>query len=72
MAKKDAESAVNFQSDAGDVAFQPSEGGVRERVAEAAQNVPWGKVGIGVGAAAAVAGAAYAATRIRGSGDTAD
>ncbi len=66
MPNKQAQSAVNFQSDAGNVDFEPSQGGVRERVGEAAQNVDWNKVGIGVGAAAAVAGAAYAAKRYIG------
>ena len=69
MAKKEAQSAVNFQSETGDVDFEQSQGGVRERIGEAAQNVNWNKVGIGVGAAAAVAGAAYAASRYMGSGE---
>ena len=70
MANKDGPSAVNFQSEQGNVDFQPetaeSGGGVTERLSEAAQNVNWNKVGVGVGAAAAVAGAAYAASRFIG------
>jgi hypothetical protein len=52
---------VNFQSETGDVDFQPSSG----RFADAVQNVNWSKAAMGVGAAAAVAGAAYAANRYR-------
>lgn len=70
MAKNDARSAVNFQSDAQNVEFQPDQELATEqsggRVAEAAQNVNWNKVGIGVGTAAAVAGAAYAASKFIG------
>ncbi|HEX8645234.1 MAG TPA: hypothetical protein VF702_15090 [Allosphingosinicella sp.] len=72
MQNKDERSAVNFQSEAGNVEFQPETGegggGLTERIGEAAQNVNWGKVGVGVGAAAAVAGAAYAASKIVGRG----
>ncbi|MEA3016747.1 MAG: hypothetical protein QOI38_1469 [Sphingomonadales bacterium] len=72
MANRDGQSAVNFQSDQGNVDFEPetgrSGGGLGERIGEAAQNVSWGKVGVGVGAAAAVAGAAYAARRFVGRG----
>ena len=72
MPNKDAKSAVNFQSKTGDVAFQPEQPAPGEenpgRLAEAAQNVNWNKVGIGVGAAAAVAGAAYAAKKYGGRG----
>lgn len=72
MPSNDAQSAVNFQSDSQTVDFQPDRNfGAEEgagRFAEAAQNVSWSKVGIGVGAAAAVAGAAYAATRFIGRG----
>ena len=70
MAKNDAPSAVNFQSDAQNVEFQPDPELATEQsggtFAEAAQNVNWNKVGIGVGAAAAVAGAAYAASKFIG------
>ena len=72
MPNKDSKSAVNFQSETGDVAFQPEQPALGEespgRVAEAAQNLNWNKVGIGVGAAAAVAGAAYAAKKYVGRG----
>lgn len=73
MTDKDSRSAVNFQSETGDVAFQPEQPAAGEespgRLAEAAQNVNWNKVGIGVGAAAAVAGAAYAAKKYVGRGN---
>lgn len=59
-----AKANVNFQSETGDVDFQPSSG----RFADAVQNVSWGKAAVGVGAAAAVAGAAYAANRYRNQG----
>jgi hypothetical protein len=52
---------VNFESDSGEVDFQPSSG----RFADAVQNVSWSKAAIGAGAVAAVAGAAYAANRYR-------
>jgi hypothetical protein len=52
---------MSFQSETGDVDFQPSSG----RFADAVQNLNWNKAAIGVGAAAAVAGAAYAANRYR-------
>jgi hypothetical protein len=70
MADKQAQSAVNFQSETGNIDFQSETGqaGLTERIGEAAQNVNWNKVGVGVGAAAVVAGAAYAATRIAGRG----
>ncbi|HEX8365305.1 MAG TPA: hypothetical protein VF603_08485 [Allosphingosinicella sp.] len=71
MANTDGRSAVNFQSDQGNVDFEPEtgqSGGLTERISEAAQNVNWNKVGVGVGAAAAVAGAAYAAKRFVGRG----
>jgi hypothetical protein len=70
MANKDAQSAVNFQSEQGNVDFQPEAGeagvGITERIGEAAQNVNWNKVAVGAGAAAAVAGAAYAASKFVG------
>ena len=77
MAKNDARSAVDFQSDAQNVEFQPDQELATEqgggRFAEAAQNVNWNKVGIGVGTAAAVAGAAYAASKfIGGRGSSSD
>lgn len=78
MSNQDGPSAVNFQSDEGNVEFQPEAGqagaGLTERIGEAAQAVNWGKVGVGVGAAAAVAGAAYAASKFvgRGSGEGSD
>lgn len=56
-----AKQNVNFQSETGDVDFQPSSG----RFADAVQNVSWSKAAIGAGAVAAVAGAAYAANRYR-------
>jgi hypothetical protein len=71
MANQDGPSAVSFQSEQGNVDFEPESGqsgGVAERLSEAAQNVNWNKVGVGVGAAAAVAGAAYAARRFIGRG----
>lgn len=70
MANQDGPSAVNFQSEQGNVDFQPETGGqgLTGRIGEAAQNVNWNKVGVGVGAAAAVAGAAYAAKKIIGRG----
>ena len=72
MANKDGPSAVNFQSDQGNVEFQQDQsesgGGITERLGEAAQSVNWNKVAVGAGAAAAVAGAAYAATKIVGRG----
>jgi len=71
MANTDGRSAVNFQSDQGNVDFQPEtgqSGGLASRIGEAAQGVNWNKVGVGVGAAAAVAGAAYAASRFVGRG----
>ena len=76
MANTDGQSAVDFQSDQGNVDFEPetgqSGGGIAERIGEAAQNVNWSKVGVGVGAAAAVAGAAYAAKRFVGRGGEGD
>lgn len=70
MASKEAQSAVDFQSDNQNVEFQPEQGlgaeSMTGRLAEAAQTVDWNKVGIGVGAAAAVAGAAYAAKKFIG------
>jgi hypothetical protein len=72
MANTDGRSAVDFQSDQGNVDFEPETGqsgtGLTGRIGEAAQNVNWSKVGVGVGAAAAVAGAAYAAKRLVGRG----
>jgi hypothetical protein len=72
MAHQTNESAVAFQSEGGNVDFQPEAGqqagGFTNRIGEAAQAVNWGKVGVGVGAAAAVAGAAYAASRYAGRG----
>jgi hypothetical protein len=72
MANQGNESAVQFQSETGGVDFQPEtggqQGGITNRIGEAAQAVNWGKVGVGVGAAAAVAGAAYAASRYVGRG----
>ena len=70
MANQDGQRAVTFESEQGNVDFQPETGqaGVTERLSEAAQNVNWNKVGVGVGAVAAVAGAAYAAKRFIGSG----
>lgn len=73
MTNTDGQSAVNFQSDQGNVEFEPETGqaggaSIAERITEAAQNVNWNKVGVGVGAAAAVAGAAYAAKRFVGRG----
>ena len=75
MANQDGPSAVNFQSETGNVDFQPESGGsggIGGRITEAAQNVNWNKVGVGVGAAAAVAGAAYAASRFIGRGSEED
>ncbi len=77
MAKNDAQSAVNFQSEAQDVEFQPEgelagaeqEGG---RLGGVTESLNWNKVGIGVGAAAAVAGAAFAAKRFIGRGSESD
>lgn len=70
MANQSEQNAVNFQSESGNVDFQPDGvgqgAGFTSRIGEAAQNVNWNKVGIGVGAAAAVAGAAYAAKRFVG------
>ncbi len=70
MADEQAKSAVNFQSEAGNVDFQPEAGqsatGITGKIGEAAQNVNWNKVGVGAAAAAAVAGAAYAASRYVG------
>jgi hypothetical protein len=69
MTDQDGQGAVSFQSEEGNVDFEPDtgqSGGVAERLSEAAQNVNWNKVGVGVGAAAAVAGAAYAARRFIG------
>ena len=71
MANQDGPSAVNFQSEQGNVDFQQESaqsGGVGERLSEAARNVNWNKVAVGAGAAAAVAGAAYAASRYVGRG----
>jgi hypothetical protein len=73
MPNQDGPSAINFQSEQGNVEFQPEaaqagQAGLSERIGEAAQAVDWGKVGVGVGAAAAVAGAAYAATKFVGRG----
>lgn len=71
MANQDGPSAVNFQSEQGNVDFQPEAGesaGITERIGEAAQNVNWNKVAVGAGAAAAVAGAAYAASKFVGRG----
>lgn len=72
MANKDGPSAVNFQSEQGNVDFQPETGeaggGITERLSDAAQNVNWNKVAVGAGAAAAVAGAAYAASKYVGRG----
>ena len=72
MANKDGQSAVNFQSEQGNVDLQPEAGeaggGIAERLGEAAQNVNWNKVAVGAGAAAAVAGAAYAASKFVGRG----
>ena len=74
MASKDGQSAVNFQSETGNVDLQPEQGlqegggGIAQRVREAAQNVNWNMVAVGAGAAAAVAGAAYAAKKIIGRG----
>jgi hypothetical protein len=56
-----AKQNVNFQSEAGDVDFQPSSG----RFSDAVQNLSWSKEAIGAGAVAAVAGAVYAANRYR-------
>ena len=75
MANQDAQSAVNFQSETGNVDFTSESGGsggIGGRLSEAAQNVNWNKVGVGVGAAAAVAGAAYAASRFIGRGSAED
>ena len=74
MANQDGQSAVNFQSEQGNVDFQPESGGagITSRIGEAAQNVNWNKVGVGVGAAAAVAGAAYAASRFVGRSSNSD
>jgi hypothetical protein len=73
MAQQDGPSAVNFQSEQGDVEFQAETGEsaglaerVTERVTEAAQNVNWNKVAVGAGAVAAVAGAALAAKKFAG------
>jgi len=75
MANQDGPSAVNFQSEQGDVEFQAETGEtaglagrVTERVTEAAQNVNWNKVAVGAGAAAVVAGAALAAKKFVGRG----
>jgi len=71
MANQDGPSAVNFQSEQGNVDFQQEtggSGGITERLSEAAQNVNWNKVAVGAGAAAAVAGAAYAASKFVGRG----
>lgn len=79
MANQDGPSAVNFQSEQGNVDFQPETGqaetgeaggGLAEKVTEAAQNVNWNKVAVGAGAVAAVAGAAYAAKKFVGGGET--
>jgi hypothetical protein len=70
MANNDTKSAMNFQSESGNVDFQAEQGGSSSqqgRIKELAGNVNWNRVGVGVGAAAAVAGAAYAATRYVGS-----
>jgi hypothetical protein len=75
MPNNEGPSAVNFQSEQGNVDFQPEAGqaggGLTERIGEAAQGVNWNKVAVGAGAAAAVAGAAYAASKLvgRGSGE---
>jgi hypothetical protein len=66
MANQDGQSAVNFQSEQGNVEFEQEAGGtggIAERLGEAAQGVNWNKVAVGAGAAAAVAGAAYAAKK---------
>ena len=72
MANQEGPSAVNFQSEQGNVDFQQESGGsgagITERLGEAAQNVNWNKVAVGAGAAAAVAGAAYAASKFVGRG----
>lgn len=77
MANQDGPSAVNFQAEAGNVEFQSEltaqeGGGLAQRVTEAAQNVNWNKVAVGAGAAAAVAGAAYAAKKFIGSGESSE
>jgi hypothetical protein len=70
MANQDGQSAVDFQSEQGNVDFQQetgqSGGGIAEKLGEAAQGVNWNKVAVGAGAAAAVAGAAYAAKKFVG------
>lgn len=74
MANQDGPSAVNFQSEQGNVDFQSETGqaggGITEKVTEAAQNVNWNKVAVGAGAVAAVAGAAYAAKKFVGGRDS--
>jgi hypothetical protein len=84
MANQDGPSAVNFQSEQGNVEFQSETGqagtgqaetgqaggGFTEKVTEAAQNVNWNKVAVGAGAVAAVAGAAYAAKKFVGGSET--
>ena len=70
MSNQDGPSAVNFQSEQGNVDFQAetgqASGGITEKVSEAAQNVNWNKVAVGAGAVAAVAGAAIAAKKFAG------
>ncbi|HZF95394.1 MAG TPA: hypothetical protein VEZ20_11055 [Allosphingosinicella sp.] len=76
MAIEGNDGNVGFQSESGNIDFQPETGaqqqqaGITERIGEAAQAVNWGKVGVGVGAAAAVAGAAYAASKLVGRGES--
>lgn len=79
MANQDGPSAVNFQSEQGNVEFQAETGeaaGIAERVTqgvtEAAQNLNWNKVAVGAGAVAAVAGAAYAAKKLVGGSERAE
>jgi hypothetical protein len=79
MAIEGNDGNVGFQSESGNIDFQAETGaqqqqqqqaGITERIGEAAQSVNWGKVGVGVGAAAAVAGAAYAASKLVGRGES--